>query len=167
MPEMPADQTRTLANQGLIASIDSPYFRGALSFALIWISVWMYLSYRHYQEAYQDPALFDAFSNPLLIDQCYYDKTELSGDDWITRRPTVIETSKCISEARVTFRTQAISSNRESLFQSIQRFLQFGILPSLILLAIISFRNPLRQIILRTWQSYFDWLRFGSNNRDV
>lgn len=144
-------------------STNTPFFRGALTVAAIWIAIWGYLTISEYRSE-TDRLNSSRFYPPdYLTDDCHSQQLDPSSDPWRWRDPTLEEVQSCLSTAQE-IHTRSVESSRDfAIERAWKDFLLKGLLPAAILLLLVGFWSGLIAKASLAGTSYLNWLRFGSS----
>jgi hypothetical protein len=143
-------------------NINTPYFRAALTIAVLWIAAFSYQIYSGYREAYQSTE-YAAYGVPEKeTDQCMSKVLDDTKPGFQFREQTSGERSECYRRATQEHIRHVESSNQFALEQAWKSFGWKGALPPLLLLAVVAFWRFISTGVGRAGSGYFNWLRFGS-----
>ena len=78
--------------------IYTPAFRGALTIAFLWIVIWGYLSFSHYESEMEGLELSRYSVPDYLTDDCYASRFDFDAER--LREPTQKERQSCLDIAR-------------------------------------------------------------------
>lgn len=141
---------------------NTPFFRVALTIALLWIASFGYNIFTSYQDAYK-PTEYVGYSIPdYLTDQCYASKINFGAENWHDREPTNVEISSCLTTARASHRRSIEAGNEFAFKRAKTNILLWGILPAICFLLVVAFWSNISLGLSRVGRGYLNWLRFGS-----
>ena len=142
---------------------NTPFFRGALTIAAIWIAVWGYLSISEYRSETERLNSSRFYPPDYLTDDCHSQQLDPSSDDWRWRDPTSEEVQSCLSTAQEIHTRSIESSSAFEFKRAWKDFSLKGLLPAAILLLLVAFWSGLIANARLAGTSYLSWLRFGSS----
>ena len=146
-------------------NVNTLNFRAAVTIAAIWVAVFAYLSYSGYHDAYRS-ADYATFGIPEETSQCQDTVLDLTKQGFQFRERTSEERSDCYSRTMQEHIRLVSSGNQFALEQAWSSFGSTGLLPALLLLAVVAFWTLISTGIGRVGKIYFNWLRFGSTKAD-
>lgn len=143
---------------------NTPFFRGALTVAAIWIAIWGYLSISEFRSATERLNSSRFYPPDYLTDDCYSQKLEPSSDPWRWRDPTSEEVQSCLSTAQEIHARSTESSAAFEFERAWKGFSLKGLLPAAVLLILVAFWNAIIANARLAGTNYLNWLRFGSSS---
>jgi hypothetical protein len=144
---------------------NTPFFRGALTVALLWIAAWGYFTLSSYRAEIERLDSTRYTLPDYLSDDCHRSKIDFSGEVLKDRAPTTEEVQSCLSNAHNSH-TQLIASSKDfTLQQALKSFAFKGALPPFVLLNIIASWQSISAAFMHVSRSYLRWLRFGASGQ--
>ena len=141
---------------------NTPFFRVALTIALLWIASFGYNVFTSYQGAYQSTEYIGYSIPDYLTEECFASKIDFEAENWRDREPTNVEISSCLTTARASHRRSVEASNEFAFKRAKTNILLWGLLPAIGLLLVAAFWSKIATGISRVIRGYLNWLRFGS-----
>jgi len=143
---------------------NTPFFRGALTAAAIWIAIWGYLAINGFRSETERLNSSRFYLPDYLTDDCHSQKLDPSGDSWRWRDPTSEEVQSCLSTAQEIHARSIESSAAFEFERAWKDFSLKGLLPAAILLVLVAFWNGIVANARLAGTNYLNWLRFGSSS---
>jgi hypothetical protein len=144
-------------------NINTPWFRGALSIAPIWLAIVAFSAVRSYAGAYRPPS--QVTLPDWAMTKCSDLKIDWRGSNIVgNRQPTPQEVQDCLALEDKSYRQLVESDNTDLLYQSFRTFVLGGIAPALAVLFAVAFWRRLTLAGGDAGRRYVRWLREGSQD---